>query len=273
LRPDPITFRKLDVAPAYRVVFETVERLIMEGQLKPGDVLPTETELAERFQINRSTLREGIRLLEQNGLVERGAAKRLTVTVPEILGLSAQVSRALVLHDVTFLELWEIYMAIEPFAAGLAAAKASDAALDEMEANLAAMEASVSDLPRFFELDIQFHGMIARAAENRALLLAREPIKTLMMPAALAILPKLKTYERVIGAHRLILAALRARDQDGAARWMRKHSADFKRGYELIGLRADERIVDFMQWPLSISAEAGSGPEPGRAGRPAAREA
>lgn len=253
----PIPFRKLDVAPAYRVVFETVERLIMEGKLKPGDVLPTETELAERFQINRSTLREGIRLLEQNGLVERGAAKRLTVSVPQILGLASQVSRALVLHDVTFLELWELYMAIEPVAAGLAAAKASEAALDEMAENLAAMEASVSDLDRFFALDIQFHGLIARAADNRALMLAREPINTLMMPAAQAILPKLKTYDRVIGAHRRILAALRQRNEDDAARWMRKHSADFKRGYELIGLHAHERIVDFTQGvPVTEASDA-----------------
>ena len=264
---DPIPFRKLDVAPAYRVVFDTVERLIMEGQLKPGDVLPTETELAERFQINRSTLREGIRLLEQNGLVERGAAKRLTVAVPQIVGLASQVSRALVLHDVTFLELWEMYMAIEPVAAGLAAAKASDAALDEMEANLTEMEASVSDLSRFFALDIEFHGMIARAANNRALLLAREPIKTLMMPAAQAILPKLKTYDRVIAAHRLILAALRARDEELSAHWMRKHSADFKRGYELIGLRSDERIVDFTQAPRAQQ------PDAGEAAWPAARRA
>ena len=67
--PSKGMFGKLPVAPAYRVVFDTIEKLVMTGKLKPGDILPTETELAERFDINRSTLREGIRLLEQNGLV------------------------------------------------------------------------------------------------------------------------------------------------------------------------------------------------------------
>src|SRR6187431_2326184 len=121
----PVTFNRLQLVPAYRVVFETIEKLIMEGRLKPGDMLPTEIQLAEQFKINRSTLREGIRLLEQNGLVERGSAKRLTVSVPQMVDLAARVSRALVLYDVTYIELWETYMAIEPVIAGLAAARIS----------------------------------------------------------------------------------------------------------------------------------------------------
>lgn len=240
-------FGKLNVAPAYRVVFERIEALIMDGQLKPGDVLPTETELAAEFDINRSTLREGIRLLEQNGLVERGPAKRLTVSVPQMFDLASRISRALTLYDVTFHELWEAYMALEPVTTRLAAANITPEILAELEGNLDQMILSQEDLARFFELDIQFHDLVARAANNRPLELARAPISTLMMPAAHAILPKLKTYHRVIHAHRQIIDALRDRDAGRAEEWMSKHSADFKRGYELIGLRADERLVNWAR--------------------------
>ena len=243
--PEGAIFGKLKVAPAYRAVFETIEKLIMSGKLKPGDTLPTETELAERFNINRSTLREGIRLLEQNGLVVRGAAKRLTISVPHIVDIASRTSRALVLHDVTFRELWETYMILEPALANLAAENAAEQTIAELQDNLDQMIQSSDNPDRFFELDNQFHALIAEAANNRPLLLAREPISILMMPAAHAILPRLNTYDRVIQAHTHILDAIRAHDEQKAAEWMRKHTADFQRGYVSLGFAADERLVDF----------------------------
>lgn len=230
--PKQAIFGKLKVAPAYRVVFDTIEKLIMSGKLRPGDTLPTETELAEQFNINRSTLREGIRLLEQNGLVVRGAAKRLTISAPKIVDIASRTSRALILHDVTFRELLETYMILEPALAKLAAANANAnaKAIAALESNLDQMIKSSDDPDRFFELDNQFHGLIAEAANNRPLLLAREPISILMMPAAHAILPRLNTYDRVIQAHTHILDAIRTHDEKKAQEWMRKHTADFQRG-------------------------------------------
>ncbi|MGF7163162.1 DNA-binding FadR family transcriptional regulator [Rhodoligotrophos appendicifer] len=238
--------------PAYRVVFDTIERLIMEGRLKPGDLLPTETELAEQFNINRSTLREGIRLLEQNGLVERGAAKRLTIAVPQILDLATRVSRALVLHDVTFLELWETYMVLEPAATRLAALKATPQVLEKMSDNIDEMARNVDDLDRFMELDLEFHSMIAAAADNKPLQIARQPVSMLMMPSARVILPRLKTYQRVVTAHRNIVAAMKARDDLLAEEWMRKHTADFQRGYELIGYSPFEKLIE-EQWASTVA--------------------
>lgn len=238
-------FGKIAVAPAYRVVFDKIETLIMSGRLKPGDILPTETELAEQFDINRSTLREGIRLLEQNGLVVRGSAKRLTVSVPHIVDLTSRISSALLLHDVTFQELWESYIILEPALAKLAAANATQEMIKKLEDNLEAMIACGEDADRFNQLDYEFHDLVAEAANNRPMLIARQPISILMMPAAHAILPRLHTYDRVIVAHGNIISAIRAHDQNEAWEWMHKHSTDFKRGYEEIGFDAGEHLVDF----------------------------
>lgn len=253
------TFQKLKVLPAYRVVFDTIERLIMDGRLKPGDVLPTEAELAEQFNINRSTLREGIRLLEQNGLVERGAAKRLTVAVPQILDLANRVSGALVLHDVTFLELWETYMTLEPAAARLAARKITKSEIAALEVNLEQMADSYTDLDAFIGLDTAFHDIIASAAGNRPLQMARQPISMLMMPSARVILPKLKSYHRVIEAHRNILDALKNNNEEKAEEWMRKHTADFQRGYELMGFRPTERLVQVHSATSSVMPQRAKG--------------
>ena len=175
----------------------------------------------------------------------RGAAKRLTISVPHIVDIASRTSRALVLHDVTFRELWETYMILEPALANLAAENATEQTIAELQDNLDQMIQSSDNPDRFFELDNQFHALIAEAANNRPLLLAREPISILMMPAAHAILPRLNTYDRVIQAHTHILDAIRAHDEQKALEWMRKHTADFQRGYVRLGFAADERLVDF----------------------------
>ena len=117
-------FVPLDDHPAYRQIANLIEQRIVERTLRTGDALPSETDLARQFGVNRSTIREAIRELEIHGLLgrERGE-KRLRVTRPEPRRVSSGVSRALALHDVTFMELWEAMMAIEPAAAQYAASR------------------------------------------------------------------------------------------------------------------------------------------------------
>jgi len=67
-------FTRIERAPAYKLVYDAIEKQIFAGRLKVGDPLPAETTLAEQFGVNRSTVREGIRLLEQSGLSSDRAA-------------------------------------------------------------------------------------------------------------------------------------------------------------------------------------------------------
>lgn len=85
-------FARLGHAPAYRVVFETIERAILQGRLRPDDRLPAETALAEQLGVNRSTTREGLRLLEQSGLVQRRGGRRLFAAVPRQDELATRAS-------------------------------------------------------------------------------------------------------------------------------------------------------------------------------------
>lgn len=232
-------FGKLDVVPAYKLVFDAIEKQILSGGLTEGDLLPSELALAEQLGVNRSTVREGIRLLEESGLVTRLGGKRLRVRRPDPLDSAPQLQRALVLNQVTFREMWEAATAIEPVIAGLAAERITDEELRELEENLRQLEASPEDVALFMKVDIAFHDALGRAARNRPLLMAREAVSSLLMPAGHAILPKLKSHARVIKAHREILDALRTHNPRKAEEWMRKHIADFKRGYERAGFDAD----------------------------------
>lgn len=126
-------FDRVKRAPAYKIVADELLKAVVERELRPGDMLSI--ELAEQFGVNRSTVREGIRHLEQTGLVER-QGKRLVISRPSYHTLGDQVSMALVVHDVTFQELWDVKMALEPLAASLASASASPAHLARLRENL-----------------------------------------------------------------------------------------------------------------------------------------
>jgi DNA-binding FadR family transcriptional regulator len=95
-------FCRIERAAAYRLVYEMIEREILEGRMRVGDPLPAELQLAEQLGVNRSTVREGIRLLENSGLVARDGGKLPRISTPHYLDLASSASRALVLHSVTF---------------------------------------------------------------------------------------------------------------------------------------------------------------------------
>jgi GntR family transcriptional regulator, transcriptional repressor for pyruvate dehydrogenase complex len=238
---------RIERAPAYRLVYEVIEREILQGRLRVGDPLPPELQLAEQLGVNRSTVREGIRLLEQSGLVERNGGKRPRISTPHYLDLASSASRALILHSVTFRELWEASMVLEPAIAERAARQIDDGGLADLSANLARMERAVTEIEsgitpnvsQFVEMDRAFHEILATAAGNRVLVLAHEPVTSLFIPAGQIILPRLRTYRRVLDAHRYIFECLRSRDHAGARSWMHKHMDDFRRAYELTQMSLD----------------------------------
>lgn len=241
---DVMLFSRLQLAPAYKQVSSEIERLILSGQLRAGMPLPPEQSLAERFGVHRSTVREAIRQVEQEGLVQRREGRRLFVALPGLYDLAPRAARLLMLQQTTFAELWQVAMTLEPLAASLAADQAEPADLDELARNTeltAALQAegtnTLAQDQRLVELDVEFHALVGRASHNRALMLAREPISLLYNPTLLQIhrrLPQSKA--RNLAAHRAILDALQRRDGAAAAEWTRKHMVDFKKGFEMTGL-------------------------------------
>ncbi|MEO1193224.1 MAG: FCD domain-containing protein [Pseudomonadota bacterium] len=232
-------FQPLAQAPAYKRLCHAIEAEIMGGRLQPGELLPTESALAEAFALNRSTVREGIRLLEQSGLVERSSGRRLTVARPSTEDLGARFSQALVLHAVTFQELWQTVAALEPAAAAYAAEARQPEDIQALTENLAASReaAGQGEAARLAELDVAFHAAVAKAAHNRALLLAREAVGGLFYPAFALVVTRLDTAaDRLLTAHQAVADAIVAGDAAEARRWMDRHIADFHRGFCRVGL-------------------------------------
>ena len=237
--PEPV-FERVKVMPAYKAVSGVIEQRIVRGDLKPGVQLPTEQDLAQQFGVNRSTVREAIRQLEQQGLVERRGSKRLHVTMPGVYDAAPRAARSMLRHQVTFEELWQVALVLEPQAARLAASAAGLADLAELNDTVDRLTAhckTEGSILSHAELDIAFHALVARISGNRALMLAREPMNLLYRPSLIRLQQVLPQMERRnLDAHKRIVKAIAAGDADLAHEWTRKHMIDFQRGYAVAGI-------------------------------------
>ena len=233
----PLKVKPLRVQHAYAQVSDQIEAQILKGVLKPGDQLPGEVEMAAMFNVNRSTVREGIRRLESEGFVRRSSPRKMVVSIPRMAELSSRQTRALSMLDVSFDELWHAAIATEPLAAELAALHADEKDLSTLSDIHTALIAAEGKGKTTIELDTAFHSQVALASKNRVLQMAREPIGFLLYSGFEALIPQLpQAMSRQIVAHDHVIDAIRNRDHLRARDWMRRHIDDFKRGYIQAGL-------------------------------------
>jgi GntR family transcriptional regulator, transcriptional repressor for pyruvate dehydrogenase complex len=232
---DSDLFEPLDDHPAYRQIANVIEQRIVGRELRAGDSLPSETDLARQFGVNRSTVREAIRELETHGLLSRGRGKkRLRVTRPEPRHVSSGVSRALALHDVTYLELWEAMMAIEPAAAQYAAARRTAAQLHLLVRTSARFRREAADTAAAVSVVADFFTAVAAASGNQVLALSQAPLNLLLAPTLTQIIDRVpQARARIREAQARITSAVKLRRSEVARTWMEKHIRDFKRGYEI----------------------------------------
>lgn len=237
-----LNIEKLQLTPAYRVVSEDLRRRIVAGTLAQGEALPPELELATRFGVHRSTIREALRELEQEGLLRR-EGKKLLVSMPRQSELALNAERALRMRQVSFLHVWQVASVLEPMSAALAAEAITEDELEALEHNLEQTRSIVERGESPVEVDIEFQNVVAQASHNPALLLARGPISLLMRAGYSAIAPSLpQSGARLLEVHRQVLAALQRRDATAAETWMRKHMQDYRRGCEFAKLDMNQSI-------------------------------
>jgi len=243
--PQGVRFEQIQMEPAYRKVAAAIGERIVSRSLREGDRLPPETELARQFGVNRSTIREALRELESGGLVKRRpGSKLMSVSRPQHDVVAEGVSRALVMHDVTFLEVWSALTILEPPIAEAAARArtAEDVAATTAEAQR--FVALNADTGLAVHHAAEFFRCIGRATHNQVLMLAQEPLLQLLEPSLQVMIDKVpQARTRIITAQKRMVEALESRDAEGARTWMAKHIRDFRKGYEIAEIDLELRIT------------------------------
>ena len=239
-----VEFAPLLIEPAYRRVAAAIGARILSRELRDGERLPPEMQLARQFGVNRSTLREALRELESRGLLQRRpGSKLMSVSRPHQEAVAQGVSHALLLHDVTVRDVWEALTILEPPLAQAAARARSAKDLRELDAAAAAFAAGGADTDLAVQRTAEVFRSIGRAAHNPVLALAQEPLLQLLEPSLRVMIDRVpQARSRIVTAHRHLRTALAARDTENAHAWMARHIRDFRRGYEIAGIDLGLRL-------------------------------
>lgn len=147
----------------YEKVVEKLKESIANGEILPGDPLPSERQLMDDFGVSRSSLREAFRVMELLGLIESIPGKGRFVRHPRTISENKETIR---LEDSAILELMEARRVLDPAIAAESAMKATPSDLTRMLRVISATEKRLGDLNGRAESDFNFHLVLAEATHN-----------------------------------------------------------------------------------------------------------
>jgi len=205
----------------------TFKQLIAEGTLAPGTRLPAEREMASSLNVSRGSLRQVLKMLEIMGVVSQrvGDGTYLNAAAPSIL---AEPMEFLILLDgISFEELMDARLIVEPELAARAAARATPELLADLRQSLLGMKQNGEDHVRLIREDLRFHRTIFQMADNRVcnimFSIVHEALHGLM-----EITSRMVGMEHTLRLHERIYTAIRKRDPDEARARMSAHLVDAK---------------------------------------------
>jgi GntR family transcriptional regulator, transcriptional repressor for pyruvate dehydrogenase complex len=211
-----------------QVAFE-IRRHLAERDLRPGERLGTEQELAAEFGVSRPTLREGLRLLASSHLIRatQGPGGGIFVESTQSEGMRRNVSESIAVmletNDVSLVELVEARISLEVPLAGLAAQHATEATAAELLEAIAEAEGNHPASEAFRAADSRFHRVIASAARNELLRAFTSWTLDVLQPSLIDTIGASIDGEAILDQHRVIQRAIRLRQPAAAQRAMRTH--------------------------------------------------
>jgi GntR family transcriptional regulator, transcriptional repressor for pyruvate dehydrogenase complex len=207
----------------YEEIVRQIKTMIAEGRLTSGDRLPPERELAEKFLVSRTSVREALRALESLGLVEIRQGEGTFIREISVDRLVEPLALVMVSQRQALAELFEARRLLEPAIAGLAAARATPDEIQDMERILEDQAREVVAGRTGFAQDAQFHAAIGRAAHNEAITRIAHAVMDLLTQSREESLNTPGRPSRSHDDHRRILQAIAERQPASAERAMRDH--------------------------------------------------
>ncbi|APE17815.1 FadR/GntR family transcriptional regulator [Mycolicibacterium pallens] len=222
---DPM-FSRVNPGRASEMIVDQIRVLIREGQLRPGDRLPAERELGEKFGVSRVTVREALRGLEANGMVriKVGARGGAFVTAPTSKRVGEGIEDLLSLSGLTDKEVTEARQVFEIGIIPLVCERATEQDIDELTEICDRGDAALKEGFYPMELSAEFHTRVAQATHNKAIAMLAESFHG---PTLLSMRHVQQSHPemgiRGIREHRQFVAAIKKRDVDKATSLMLTH--------------------------------------------------
>jgi GntR family transcriptional repressor for pyruvate dehydrogenase complex len=208
----------------YEQIVQQIEDSILKGTLKSGDQLPSERELALKFGVSRTAVREAVKALHEKGLVEAYSGRGTFITngtseaVRQSINLMVRIDQSDGSES-----LAEVRQILEPEIAALAATRIQAPQIALMREAYSVMNSALKDPDAYIEADLDFHLALAEAAENPLILSLLDSIVGLLREQRIKIFFEEGGPERGQYHHARILAAIERRDAEASRAAMRDH--------------------------------------------------
>ncbi len=234
-----IRYLPIQTERLYEQIVNQIETKIADGQLKAGDKLPSEFELAEQFEVSRTAIREAVKILRQKGLIDILPGKGTYVTngTPVAMQQSFDMLRKLGSGD-GYQNLVEVREIMEPQIAALAASRITEEYIQAMREAYETMETASGNADVFVEADLDFHLALAEATQN--------PLIPALMDTIIGLLREQRKQTALVKGglqrgqthHKQILAAVIEHNPVEAEAAMKRH---------LEQVRSDSRTISKMK--------------------------
>jgi GntR family transcriptional repressor for pyruvate dehydrogenase complex len=226
VRPLDVTQERLHSIKRRRLHEDIVQQfhgLIRQGKLKHGDRLPSERDLAERFKVSRSSVREAIRSLELQGLVVSRRGAGTFINTENLDSVVALVAAVLNTDGDNLADIFEMRHLLEPSLAALAAQRATPEEVQRMRQILKEQWRQIEARETGVDADTDFHFALASATHNAAVMKVVSAVEDILQKSRDQSLQVPGRPQRSLASHRQILDMIEARDVGGAQRAMEHH--------------------------------------------------
>ncbi|WP_395103914.1 FadR/GntR family transcriptional regulator [Actinomadura sp. SCN-SB] len=216
---------------AAMLIAQRIVRDIVRGDLRPGDLLPPERVMLEKYRTGRGTLREALRLLEFQGAItlKPGPGGGPILLDPDASHLAGTVVLLMQLKQAPFRTIAEVRSAIEPMVSGLAATRIDEASLAGLDDTITQMRDHLDDQHLFLEANKRFHDIIAWSSGNPLFGYLADSLLDIMDGTLVGVDYPGPQRAAVLTAHQQVLDAIRAGDPVESESRMRDHIGEYVR--------------------------------------------
>ncbi len=220
-------FKEIHVDKITDKIVDQLEKLIKDGQLMPGNKLPSERQLIDIFGVGRSSLREALNKLETMGYIEIKKRKGIFVkSIDSTLQLDP-LKRIMQEEKNRIVQLYELRSDIEQASAYAAALERDKTDLEEIQKCLKNFESQKGDLLYSWEYDLAFHCSIARASHNffriHVIMSIFDFSKEFIQPIIEGFVDSKESISTIAQQHTSIFQAIEGRHADAAREKMKEH--------------------------------------------------
>lgn len=225
---------------ASEAIYEQIKEKILNGELKPGDKLPSERAMMDILHRSRPSVREALRMLERGGFIRIVPGSRgALILEPNTNGIEQSLSNLMRSKKITTKEMADYRRINDVVMSEWAAKRRTQEDIDAMSALLEQAEQAMGDYRRFVQMDPQFHYLVAQAAKNEVACIMTQVLSASMMESLYVRMEQLSEQERsamcekILHMHRAIADAIAQGNAKKAREMTSAHLDDMRRDFSV----------------------------------------